>query len=290
MTDFKERRTFRTSPANVALERDFHTIDVPGDPPDVVEKKLADFEGDLGPAIMHILETCSLADESDRAVLFFFMALLTIKNPRMRKTVGEWMGDVAESEMKMKAADAAAWEADMARAKAEGTIPEDADTNELRKLVLQGAFTYGVSVPGHLHMEFNLVDKLLPYFHDRRWLLCKGPADRSTFITSDNPVCLMWQNPKVSEPPGLGRRGTQIVFPVANELTIIGTYEGRDCTVEAGNELTAVINGNVLPHVGRQVYARGDDFTYAMPHNPRTMRGTELLDDPVNRPDEEPTT
>jgi hypothetical protein len=94
VTDFKERRTFWPSPANVALEQDFHTIDIPGAAPDIIEKKLAEFESDLGPALLHIVETSSLADENDRGVLFFFMALLVIKNPTMRKTIGEWMGPV----------------------------------------------------------------------------------------------------------------------------------------------------------------------------------------------------
>ena len=110
-------------------------------------------------------------------------------------------------------------------------------------------------------------------------------ADRSTFITSDNPVCLMWQDPKISEPPGLGRPGTQIVFSVSNELAIIGTFEGVDRKVEADDDLVTIINGNVLPYVDRQVYARGDDFACAMPHNAGTRGGSELLNDPVSTRD-----
>jgi hypothetical protein len=282
VADFKERRTFSTSPANVALERDFHTIDSPGVPPDVVEQKLAEFESDLGPAIRRIVNAGSLADDTDRSVLFFFMALLFIKNPAMRARIGKSMGSLAELMMKAEAANPQVWKAKMDRAKAEGTIPDNADTDAMRKHILEGNFTYGVAVPGHLHLEFNTVDKLLPYFYGRKWTVCKARGDQTAFITSDNPVCLMWDDQKRTEPPGLGRVGTHIVFPVANELAIIGTCEGKDSSIMVDDEFVAIINGNILPFANRQVYARAEDFAYAMPHNGRTMHGNNLLNDPAS--------
>ncbi|HEY9084429.1 MAG TPA: DUF4238 domain-containing protein [Candidatus Tyrphobacter sp.] len=284
VVDFKKRRMFLATLANVALQRDFHTIDALGVEPDIVEKKLAEgFESDLGPALRRIVATGSLDDEKDRGLVFFFMALLFIKNPAMRDTIGEFIGRVAEFQMKMKAANPEAWEADMARAKSEGTIPQDADTSEMRRHVLKGNFKYGLSVPGHLHMEFRTVSDLLPYFHGRKWMLCRSAAGQTGFITSDNPVCLMWQDPSRREPPGLGGYRTQLVFSVSNELAILGTYESAGRTVEADDDLIAVINGNILPSVNRQVYARAGDFMYAMPHNKATVRGFDLLEDPVSR-------
>lgn len=283
VVDFKERRTFATAPTNVALERDFHTIDSPGLPRDTVENKLAEFESDLGPALQLITRTGSLANDHARSVLFFFMALLFIKNPAMRQRIGKTMGDVAEFTMKAKAADPKVWEANMTRAKAEGTIPKDADTDAMRKHILEGSFMYGVSVPGHMHLEFGTVDKLLPYFHGRKWTVCKAAACQTSFITSDSPVCLMWDDPKQQEPPGLGRRGTHILFPISNELAIVGTCEGTDRAVEADDDFVAVTNGNILPLANRQVYARSGDFTYAMLHNKGALRGTDLLNDPVSK-------
>src|ERR1700736_3739224 len=92
VSDFRARKQFWASPVDVALERKFHEIDIPGQAPDVIEKKLAEFESDLGPALRRIVEANSLADEHDRSVLFFFMALLTIKNPRMRAAIATFMG------------------------------------------------------------------------------------------------------------------------------------------------------------------------------------------------------
>jgi hypothetical protein len=215
VTDFRLRQQFWASPADVALEKRFHEADIPGQAPDAVEKKIAEFESDLGPALRRIVDARSLADEDDRGLLFFFMALLTIKNPRMRAAIATFMGSTAERTMTMMASDPKVWAAEMGRAKANGTIPEEANIDELRDLVLQRAFGYGVSTSGHLHLEFNLVSSLLPYFHGRKWMLYYvGETDRTAFITSDDPVSLLWQDRKRAEPPGLGRRGTEVIFPV----------------------------------------------------------------------------
>jgi hypothetical protein len=286
VTDFKEHKQFRTSPENVALQRNFHTIDDPSQQPDVIEKKLAEFESDLGPALRRVSESGSLADDNDRGVLFFFMALLAIKNPMMRRNISAAVGEVEALRSKMEAADPEYWAEKMAAAKAEGAIPEDTDTDKLRELILDDAFQIRLSTPGHMYFEFNLVEKLLPFFHGRQWMLLRAPTDRTAFVTSDNPVCLMWQKRGRNDPPGFGRLGTEIIFAVSNELAIIGIFGGRACVANAGSDLIAIINGNIMTCVDRQLYARDNDFAYSLPHNRQPMHGTDLLDDPVSIGDE----
>lgn len=285
VVDFFDRKSFSTSPLNVAHERDFHAIDMPGQPRDLVEKKLGeDFESELGPALRRIIEGASLADDHDRGYLFFFMALLLMKTPSMRKRISEWMGGIADFTLRGQAADPAAWEAKIARAKAEGVLPPDADAAAMRKHILEGNFEYGVSVPGHMYFEFRLAPTFVPWFEQRKWMLIKAPRNSPGFITSDNPVCVMWQDPSLPMPAGLGMRRTQIVFPVASELAMVGTYEDIGSpVVNADAELIAVINGNVLPYVNRQVYARDEHFAYAMPHNDSIRYGGDLLNDPVTQ-------
>ena len=47
VVDGRERRSFHTAPANVAAERDFHTIEIEGFPPDALENSFASFEADV---------------------------------------------------------------------------------------------------------------------------------------------------------------------------------------------------------------------------------------------------
>jgi hypothetical protein len=51
VVDRPSEKTFRTSPKNVAAERDFNRVDVEGLAPDAIEKALADFEGKVAPAL-----------------------------------------------------------------------------------------------------------------------------------------------------------------------------------------------------------------------------------------------
>jgi Protein of unknown function (DUF4238) len=67
--DAERRRTFTTSPANIAAERDYNAIEADGIPPDALEKELAKLEGALAPAIKRVRETASFgkngADRED---------------------------------------------------------------------------------------------------------------------------------------------------------------------------------------------------------------------------------
>jgi hypothetical protein len=82
-------------------------------------------------------------------------------------------------------------------------------------------------------------------------------------------------------PPGLGLPRTQLLFPISNELTAIGAFEIEETEIDADDLLISQINGEIILHATRQIYARDSDFLYKMQHNSRIMRGTELLDDQV---------
>lgn len=79
----------------------------------------------------------------------------------------------------------------------------------------------------------------------------------------------MWFDPAqrgAFRAPGHGLLRTQIVFPVSNELAVIGAIETHDDEVDANELLVAQINGRVILHPERQIYARDDGFPYIMQH------------------------
>jgi hypothetical protein len=279
VVDLKAHRSFVTSPENIALETDFHSIDVPGQPRDILEKQISKFESDLGPALIRIARAASLTDPDDRNTLFMFMALARVKNPQHRLLLDGVTNTLTDLTMKAKAADPATWDAELARARREGILPESFDSESLRQQILNDEFNFKLSVPGHLKTEFDLLSNLLPYFHERKWIVLKAPASHAGFITSDAPVSIMWQNPSNPEPAGLGLLDTQILFPVTSHVAIAGAFEFDDRTMEADDALVAKFNGNILRLAHRQVYARVDEFRYKLSRNPTIKMGRELLDD-----------
>lgn len=278
--DTDERRTFVTSPANVAVEHDFHRIEAPGQTPDAIERKLSELEAELSRALSRIIEARSLSNHDDRVYLFILMALLLVKNPGMRERIGSFIGQLSMARFQMIASNKEAWDREMARAKAEGTIPATADTDQLREQVLAGAFNIGVTTGGHLQLEFNLVDHVAALVASRQWTLYRSTPGRTGFVTSDNPVSLTWVEQRRPDPPGLGRSGTQLIFPISNDLTAIGAFGVTERTVDADEESIAKVNGNIILMRNHQVYARDEEFLYYLQHNTQPMEGRQLLDDP----------
>ncbi|MGH9677775.1 MAG: hypothetical protein ACRD36_11790, partial [Candidatus Acidiferrum sp.] len=94
---------------------------------------------------------------------------------------------------------------------------------------------------------------------------------------------IMWSNPEARDgtrPPGIGLLKTQLLFPISNELAIIGAFELDDGDeADADEQLVAQINGSIVLHAMKQVYSRDSNFTYMMKHHTEIMRGVDLLND-----------
>ncbi len=281
VVDAKERRSFYTWIGNIAVELDFHRIDAPGQPLDALESKIAEFESELGPALERVIAARSIGDQADRSQLFMLMGLLCLKNPRRRESINQVVQKMAKIFLGMKAATPEGWQAEIERAKAEGHMDKDADGEAIRKFILNDEFRFALTTPAHLQMEFGGLEKILPYIFGRKWVFCKAAPSAIGFVTSDCPVCVMWQDPKEQAPAGLGLMGTQIVFPISNDLAMIGTFELDDGEMDADEDFVSKVNGNIILHSNRQVYARSGDFLYQLQHNATVRRGTDLLSDAV---------
>ena len=284
VVDINERRAFTTAPTNIAAERDFHKIDLDNVPSDAVENSLAQFESELSKALGRIISSYSISDKNDRALLFNLLGLLAVKTPRlleMMRDLDERMakviGDLVTSTPEI-------WESQINQAKANGFIKNDADTSreKMKEFLRRGEWKVEVDPGQHLHREFKTFDKILPYIFCRKWVLLKAPPDTTGFISSDHPMCLMWSDPKRYNSiggPGLGLLDTNIIFPVSNELALVGAIEGDEVGLEASEMQISAINGIIIMNAERQVYARDSDFAYVINSNGKIMRGDSLHSD-----------
>lgn len=284
VVDAKENRTFCTAPANVAVERDFHKIDIDGHPIDALENAFSKFEGELSESLKNIIASRSIKNYNDRVFLFNLIGLMSTKNPRLRENMRKAHEHSMRVAMDLITATPQRFEAQIKSAKAAGFIDQGADVDykTMREFLEKEEYKIELLTTGQLQRELKIFDKILPLIFHRKWMLFKAPPGTSGFVTSDHPVCLMWSDPKKRGgfyPPGLALLETQIVFPVSNELVLIGAFEIEDDEVDADKLLIAQINGSIILHSTRQVYARDSDFLYKMQHNSEIMRGADLLDD-----------
>jgi hypothetical protein len=91
------QKLFSTSTVNVAQERDFHRIDVIGYEPNTIEDALAQLEGHVATSLKTILVRGYVGDDEDANTLFYYMALVLVKNPARRSQ----MNDVVHQAMTM---------------------------------------------------------------------------------------------------------------------------------------------------------------------------------------------
>jgi hypothetical protein len=292
--DGKEQRSFFTAPGNVAAERDFNRIEVDGYPPDALENAFSAFETDVSQALERIITTRSIKDEHDRAYLLNLMALMAIKNPRHREGWRNAQEQIWKRVLNLATATPERWAGQIRRAKAAGDIEPDADEDYHRARAFIEADHYRITVPTgrHLELEMKAFETVLPFFFHRKWVLFRALVGATGFATSDHPVCLMWSDPEQRGkffPPGHGLRRTQILFPISNELAVMGAFEANEEERDAPDWLIAQFNGAIAQHAERQLYARDGNFMYRFAHNDRIMRGHEFLADQATvRPDEQP--
>ena len=75
--DKEERRHFVTTPRNIALQRDFNRINIPGYPMDAIERDLAQIEGQVATVLRSIAENATLPEEdTDRDYLIVLLLSL----------------------------------------------------------------------------------------------------------------------------------------------------------------------------------------------------------------------
>src|SRR4051794_11949934 len=89
--DGRTKKTFVTTSRNIAAEKDFNRLDIPGVPPDALESSMSKFETELDRALERIILSGTFRNTDDRAIVFNFIALLSVRNPRWRETMRRTM-------------------------------------------------------------------------------------------------------------------------------------------------------------------------------------------------------
>jgi len=73
-------------------------------------------------------------------------------------------------------------------------------------------------------------------------------------------------------------RGTEVIFTISHDLAIIGTFDDPPDTMDVDVREVAMINGCIIGHNRRQIYARDDRFYYTG-RDGNIRRGVDALRD-----------
>ena len=198
---------FVTTSRNIAAEKDFNRLDIPGVPPDALENDLSKFETKLDKALSRIVTTGSFRDVNDRAVIFNAIALFAVRNPRWRETMRGAMERTAQIIMDLTLQTPERYKRVMIGAREAGYLRGKKDVSYEQMKEFHERQQYRVTVPSARQIEREVLqqEKVLPYLFNRKWNVLSASHGQGTFITADHPVCLMWSNPAERKATGPGK-------------------------------------------------------------------------------------
>jgi hypothetical protein len=284
VVDLKTRKTFETHPRNIAAERDFHAVDIEGQPPDAIEAALSGFEGPLAAALGRIIADRELRSDNDKIYLLNLVALLAVKNPRLRRSYMAFQERLYDKIGEVITANDEIWNSQLRQARKAGYFSKDISITreQVRNFLNRGEYTLEIRAGYHVGLELRVFGKILHHFFGISWMLLRAPAGSHGFITSDYPVCLFWSDTKMRGgpyPPGYAVRGTEVLFPISSHLAWIGTFEHEARVIDVTEEQVRHFNAAVLDVCDRQAYGRHGDCGYQTDTADKPRRLRELLYD-----------
>ena len=282
----EERKCFRPRPANIAVERNFNTIEAEGVPPDALEKELAKLEGEIAPGIKRIRENASFGENGkDRDDAINLIALMALRNPRSRKDMGELYSQLVRAMLLMTFEEKARWEAWVEDRKKASQWPQDkpADYEGHKQFVEEHINGLRVHQNFTLEMELNALEDVYHYFDARKWRILKANEGSGGFVTTDYPVCFHREggmNYGQQYAPGLGLSNDDVLIALSPKVALVGRLDGEENIVEVDKHTVASFNATVMGYAMKQIYARDDAFFYTRAAPQPLGTATTLLQDP----------
>ena len=252
---------FRTSPLNVASQRDFNLVDTEGYPPDAIESALAPVEGEMFKAIREVIETQCFPNDSDQNLILNFLGLIAVRNPKLRSSFNDWRERVLRHTADFLVSDEKIWNHYKKSAREGGEIiNESTSFDDFKRFVEEGDYNIEFHPQGNLRVEFEAFDKLLPILGERTWSLLLAPPDGPEFISSDHPVTLVWKGGR-SGPIGFGLKETEVFLPLGRRVGFYGVYETPlNPVVTCKPSNVAEMNRRVAWNAERHVYSTQESF------------------------------
>ena len=278
--DLEDLTSFKTLVRNVAAQRDFNRLEgVDGLDPNALEERYAILEGHSAVAVQNIVKTEAFVGD-DRMYVLNLMALLVIRNPRMRDNWSDFMSRLYKMTAEVTFSKKEIWEATKRDMEAKGYKPEkDVSYEDLRDFVNGGEYDIVTDRLMHIRLELDTWEKVIHLLSARKWRLGILPDNVPDLITCDHPVSLisLVERPDtlLGNALGYGMADTAVVFPLTRRVSLWGTFEGKDETKGVGWLQAAMNNSHALRNAERQIYAYDEGFQFMWGRQPQ--HGGELL-------------
>lgn len=254
-------RSFRTSPINVAVERDFNRIDIEGKSPDSIELALASFEERATQAIRNVIERGAFPNGEDCNLIINLIGLMAVRNPYRRKSFNRAREAVMHRIADLLVSDKKIWDHHLSKAREAGeVIKDDVSFEEVKRFIGNRKYRIEFSPEGNLRIELRAFNKLLPILGQRTWSLLVAPMDGAEFICSDHPVTLVKKNRR-GGPFGFGSKETEVFCPLGRKIVFYGVFEAPlRPVIKLKPKDVAIINLRIALNAERHVFSAMQSF------------------------------
>jgi len=251
-------------------ERDYHTVDIEGHPPDIVESLFGKIENVAAPLLRTVIETRQLpSTRQSLADLMMFVALSYSRGLQYRQVLSSFHNQVETMKIRMALMSPELWGKYVRACEKKGLDYPRESYKELARLYRQDEAEIEVSNMGHIHTT-GIVTSLQGVFEllvHRNWGLEIVDNPDDFFITSDSPATLTWLDPTADRlgPPSLISSMSEVVLPIHKSMALVGRYEPIPTTARGDGDRVAAINAATAQFAHRFVYSPHDDFVWMVP-------------------------
>ena len=280
--DLRRKKSFETVPRNVGGVRDFNRIEAEGVDPNILESSLSKPEAEAAAAIERLKETHAFTGR-DKEAIIWLMALLAVRSPEQREHKRQFHAELAERIMDLLHDSKERWEQEMDRLKRDDpSFKLETTFEDSKRFHESKSYTIEVAREHQIRIELAQMEALVPHLMRRNWILLKADSETGPFITTDCPVRIDWRDPDsvpafYKNSPGFGSKGTEVYFPVTQDLALVGEFGGPTNTLRANETIVAGLNAQMLYNVDNQLYAPTSTFKFLGKENV-LLTGERLLE------------
>ena len=278
--DKMEGRHYPTNPRNVAAQRDFNRVDIPGHAIDEAEKLFAQMETEFAIVLKRMEDTSTLPKESDIPTLFYFVALLHGHNLHVRNSFAKSESEIIKQKLRLLVSNRERYESQMKQVY--GEAGEVADYEKVKQFVDEERYDVKYGHGHHLAYELKAIDAVWPLLARWQWSLLIAAKGASDFVCSDRPVVLVRTDiESLDNPyhpyalPGLGMPNTELTLPLNCRMALAATFESSSDVATVEEERIADINARTLRSAARQIYCSNLGFKFS--DNGEIKSGRDLV-------------
>ena len=253
--DGSSNKSYVSSILDLAQRRDFNRVEIDGYDPNFIEKHMATFESKLAASIKNIINGGVFLKETKDYILTF-IALAVVRSPQMREHFSGFLTTTVDKIMDISLSSEEIWN----KCQKDSGDKHKLSFSEAKDFFESKKYKITTNKEYHIELEFKLTDVIYPYLQARNWQLITANRQENTFLTSDNPVRLDWNNPEeipvlYRRSPGFAMKNTTVYFPLTRHHYLIGTFERPSGYLEGTPEIIAACNSHTISFAYKQVFS-----------------------------------